>query len=193
MRGKNIATPKGTQKKSGSPGPSKARDRQGKGIPQKGPVAADAKKKSDVNPDDVPVCEDCGAPIGGDVSALQCDNCDSIQPWKCTGCLGVSDELYQELMTNTDLKWYCSGCSTNTVSENSACQANNNLDRVLELFSKWEMQLVDTVRKGVGVQIESEFQNWKVITNQIEDRITQSEAKIALRIEPEHTKQTSVD
>ena len=74
MRGKNVATPKGTQKKSGSPGPSKARDRHGKGVLQKGPVAADAKKKPDVSPDDFPVCEDCGAPIGGDVSTLQCDN-----------------------------------------------------------------------------------------------------------------------
>ena len=104
MRGKNVATPKGNQKKSGSPGPSKPRDRQGKGVKQKGHVAADVKKKSDVNPDDVPVCEDCGTPIGGDVSALQCDNCDSIQAWKCTSCLGVSNELYQELMSNTDLK-----------------------------------------------------------------------------------------
>jgi len=50
------------------------------------------------------------------------------------------------------------------------------------------MQLVDTVRKEVGVQIESEFQTWKVITNQIEDRIAQCEAKITSRIEPEHTR-----
>ena len=70
---------------------------------QKDPVAVDAKKKPDVSPEDVPVCEDCGAPIGGDVSAPQCDNCDSIQALKCTSCLGVSDELYQELMTNTEL------------------------------------------------------------------------------------------
>jgi len=194
MRGKNAATPKGNQKKSGSPGPSKARDRQGKGVQQKG-QAADIKKKSDVNPDDVPVCEDCSTPIGGDVSALQCDNCDSIHAWKCTSCLGVSDELYQELMSNTDLKWFCRGCSSSTPLGNSASQPNNNLDRVLErmnqlveLFSKWEMQLVDAVRKEVGVQIESEFQNWKVITNQIEDRITQCEAKIALRVEAEHTR-----
>lgn len=195
MRGKNVATPKGTQKKSGSPGPSKARERHGKGVLQKGPVAADAKKKSDVSPEDVPVCEDCGAPIGGDVSALQCDNCDSIQAWKCTSCLGVSDELYQELMTNTELKWYCRGCSTNISSGNSVSQPSDNLDRVLErmnqlveLFSKWEMQLVDTVRKEVGVQIESEFQTWKVITDQIEDRIAQCEAEITSRIEPEHTR-----
>jgi len=73
-------------------------DSRGIGVQQKGHVAADVKKKSDVNPDDVPVCEDCGTPIGGDVSALQCDNCDNIQAWKCTSCLGVSDELYQELM-----------------------------------------------------------------------------------------------
>ena len=151
---------------------------------------ADAKKK----PDDVPVCEDCGTAIGSDVSALQCDSCDSIQAWKCTSCLGVSDDLYQELMSNSDLKWFCRGCSTNT-SANSAFQPNNNLDKVLdrmnqlvELFSKWEMQLVDTVRKEVGVQMESEFQNWKVITNQIEDRITQCEAKISLRVDAEHTR-----
>jgi len=53
MRGKNVATPKGTQKKSGSPGPSKARDCHGKGVLQKGPVAADAKKKPDVSPENL--------------------------------------------------------------------------------------------------------------------------------------------
>jgi len=73
MRGKSVATPKGSQKKSGSPGPSKARDRQGKGVPQKDHVVVDAKKKPDANPDGVPECEDCGIPIGGDVSALQCE------------------------------------------------------------------------------------------------------------------------
>jgi len=127
---------------------------------------------------------------------LHCSvNCDNIQAWKCTSCLGVSDELYQELMSNNDLKWYCRGCSINTSSGNSASQPTN-LDKVLErmnqlveLFSKWEMQLVDVVRKEVGVQIESEFQNLKVITNQIEDRIAQCEAKIALRIEADHNRE----
>ena len=62
------------------------------------------------------------------------------------------------------------------------------MNQLVELFSKWEMQLVDTVRKEVGVQIESEFQTWKVITDQIEDRIAQCEAEITSRIEPEHTR-----
>jgi len=62
------------------------------------------------------------------------------------------------------------------------------MNQLVELFSKWKMQLVHAVRKEVGVQFESEFQNWKVITSQIEDRITQCEAKIAFRIEAEHTR-----
>jgi len=33
-----------------------------------------------------------------------------------------------------------------------------------------------------------EFHTWKIITNQIEDRIAQCEAKITSRIEPEHTR-----
>jgi len=169
MRGKSVATPKGTQKKSGSPGPSKPRDRQGKGTAQKGPVAVE-KKKSGVNQDEAPVCEDCSTPIDGNVSALQCDNCDNIEAWKCTSCLGVSDELYQELMSNTDLKWFCRGCSTNTPSGNPTCQPSNldtvleRMNQLVESFSKWETQLVDTVRKEVGVQLEPQLQGWKDMT-----------------------------
>jgi len=82
--------------------------------------------------DDVPVCEDFSIPIGVNVSALQCDSCDSNEAWKCTSCLGMSEELYQELITNADLKWYCRGCSARTSPGNTAAQPSNSLDRVLE-------------------------------------------------------------
>ena len=127
MRGKNLATPKGTQKKSGSPGPSKAKDRQGKGVSQKGPIVTDKKKPE---ADDVPVCEDCSIPIGVNVSALQCDSCDSNKAWKCTSCLGMSEELYQELITNAD-------------------------QRVIQIERKIEESINESHSRIIGLQCES--------------------------------------
>ena len=114
--GVKSATPKGTQKKSHSwsPGPSKPKDSTAKCGTQKGQGVAD--KKVDTHPGDVAACEDCEAPIGMNVSALQCDHRESAEAWKCTTCLGISDGVYNELLNNKDLKWFCGGCNSSSVA-----------------------------------------------------------------------------
>jgi len=41
-------------------------------------------------------CCECGEVISDDTRALQCERC-VTETWKCTGSLGLSDELYDEL------------------------------------------------------------------------------------------------
>jgi len=36
-----------------------------------------------------PTCVDCGANIGDNVRALQCDRCCDDSSWKCSECLGL--------------------------------------------------------------------------------------------------------
>ena len=56
-------------------------------------------------------CCDCGDIIGDDSKALQCERCVE-ETWKCSSCLGISDELYDELITSSTncLHWFCSRC-----------------------------------------------------------------------------------
>ena len=48
---------------------------------------------------DLPSCCECGEAIDEDVKALQCEKC-VADTWKCTSCLGLSDELYDELVSS---------------------------------------------------------------------------------------------
>jgi len=110
--GRNAATSGAATKKacSGSPAPPKSSDRTAKGGRQKGHGPTD-KVKASPHTDELAKCEECGIVITGDVAALQCDCCENPEAWKCAKCLGMSADLYQELMNNRDLKMVLSGMS----------------------------------------------------------------------------------
>ena len=59
-----------------------------------------------------PTCVDCGANIGDNVRALQCDRCCDDSSWKCGECLGLSVEVYESLLSNAgcELRWFCDPC-----------------------------------------------------------------------------------
>lgn len=65
----------------------------------------------------MPCCVECGDAIDEDTKALQCESCVE-DVWKCTGCLGLSDELYEQLATETkcNLHWFCDKCESMVVS-----------------------------------------------------------------------------
>jgi len=136
-----------------------------------------------MHPEDMAVCEDCGVPIGENVSALQCDHCEKVEAWKCTNCLGMSDDLYHELLNNKDLKWFCRGCSSSPLVSES--QTGNNLDKVLdkvnqlvELISDWDSRMVEKVRMEVNTQLGTEVQHWKSMASQVEERAARCENKV---------------
>ena len=53
-------------------------------------------------------CIECGSGVGDDSRALQCERCVD-ETWKCVKCLGISDELYDELSA-TSLHRFCTKC-----------------------------------------------------------------------------------
>jgi len=55
-------------------------------------------------------CQSCGTVITKDVRALQCDNCQGTDSWKCAECLNLTNEVYDHLMKGSDLKWFCTNC-----------------------------------------------------------------------------------
>ena len=187
MRGRNAATSTGSVKKgpSGSPGASKSKDRPGKSGSQKGTGSTD-KVKLGTQADEPAKCEDCGVVISGDVAALQCDHCESNEAWKCIKCLGMSEDLYRELMNNSDLKWFCREYHTRTTAGSHEPNPNNDnmvkiLDKVnhlLEIFTEWEPRMIEKVRSEVATQIGVETQRWKDDIVQLDKRMTDCEQTI---------------
>ena len=128
------------------------------------------------------MCEDCRIPIGDNISALQCDHCESAEAWKCTNCLGISDDVYQKLINNKNLKRFCQGCNSLVSSDP---QTGNNMDKVLEkvnklveLISDWDSKMVDRVRTEVSEQLSKETLRWNDATSQISDRVARCEQKM---------------
>jgi len=106
-----------------------------KGGGQKGHGPSD-KVKASPHTDELAKCEEeCGIVITGDVAALQCDCCENPEAWKCAKCLGMSADLYQELMNNRDFKWFCRECHTRTTGASlDQNTSNDNMEKILVLL-----------------------------------------------------------
>ena len=59
----------------------------------------------------LPSCGGCGILISDSVNSLQCDRCRDDQ-WKCIDCLNLTNEVYNQLMSDPScsLKWFCESC-----------------------------------------------------------------------------------
>ena len=77
--------------------------------PSKNPPVASGKKHDSVSMGSC--CCECGEVVNDDTKALQCERC-VVETWKCTVCLGFSDDLYDELTTSSknSLHWFCPKC-----------------------------------------------------------------------------------
>ena len=56
---------------------------------------------------DLQTCHVCNSAIDDESKALECESCG--KKWACTGCLEISDDLYN-LLPGTPLHWYCDTC-----------------------------------------------------------------------------------
>ena len=52
------------------------------------------------------MCSGCGEFVDDDTKALQCERCESVEVWKCSKCLGLSDDLYEQLVTSSKSNLY---------------------------------------------------------------------------------------
>lgn len=57
-------------------------------------------------------CCGCSTMVDDGSKALQCDGCMSPEIWKCADCLHLTGEIYNHLVSNSDvpLKWFCDSC-----------------------------------------------------------------------------------
>ena len=197
MRGKSTATPKSSQKKasttaqSSTTGSQSSRSKSGQQLKCHHDSAD--KKKDTTSASAVPQCEECGAHITDAVSALQCDRCERDEAWKCLTCLGLSENVYQELISSSDLKWFCQECNGKSVHPTDY-SANNNLDTILDkvnhlltIFNDWESRLTERVRAEVNSRLDIETQQWKSVVEKLDDKV-RAEVTTQLDIETQHWK-----
>lgn len=88
-------------------------------------------------------CSECAIDIGDDARALQCERClTGKEKWKCADCLGLTDELY-DLLVSTDrhgLHWFCNNCEAVVLEGHS-----DNMDRMLAAVDEMGKSLMEAV------------------------------------------------
>ena len=95
-----------------------------------------AGNRSQMGIDEVlPKCGGCEIVITNEVSALQCDRCVSMEGWKCSECLGLSNAVYAALFGCKELKWFCAVCDAQEVQGNGSQQNVGTSDGIKEVLS----------------------------------------------------------
>jgi len=81
-------------------------------------------------------CNGCGVVITDDVKALQCDRCQSTEPWKCADCLNIPADMYDHLLAdpNCSLRWFCSKCDKAAMDLDNS--SSNRIDTLVDLVEK---------------------------------------------------------
>jgi len=129
-------------------------------------------------------CCECGEVISEDTKALQCERC-TVETWKCTTCLGISDELYDELTAPSKncLHWFCTNCEE-IVFDNLAPTGEKIADtldklsdkthgieqRIIENFDRIEMQLIErinAVEQLLEKKTESDTTQWQLVEKRL--------------------------
>ena len=85
------------------------------------------KKQAPAAATSVPVCSGCSVLITDGTKALQCERCNSDDAWKCAGCLAISSEFYESLVSDggcAALHWFCHECKSQVFSSHPAEDSN---------------------------------------------------------------------
>jgi len=151
-------------------------------------------------------CCDCGDIIGDDSKALQCERCVE-ETWKCSSCLGISDELYDELITSSKncLHWFCSICeeyvfdNLSMNGEKIAETLSNLTDKTSGIeqhlnanFAKIEQQLMDrinVVEQLLERKASSDLVQWQSMEGRLQKLeekpsiIEESQERIELKVD----------
>ena len=73
--------------------------------------------------------------VSDEVSALQCDLCESPDVWKCTDCLGIPQPLYSALFGCKELKWFCADCDKGCPKSKDKTLGIKNSEMLDEILS----------------------------------------------------------
>ena len=125
-------------------------------------------------------CCGCQKLIDDDVNALQCEYCgDKDGVWKCSECLSISDELYEELRNqpvNGSLRWFCNKCEKKILKP--AEKSDLKIDSVLQLL----MKATEKIEQLEGV-IKTLQESSKVFEEKISKRIDCTDGKLQLLLD----------
>jgi len=159
---------------------------------KKGAVAT-PKEKSIRKVELLPTCIDCGADIGNDVKALQCELCPT-DAWKCAHCLGLSDDMYDFLAASQDhgLHWFCGKCEKIIVEGlGSPCgKLEGSVQKLVDKSHDIEQQVsavtgnVEQALLGVNLKME-QLMNEKIkdIEQKLLDRMYSIEQTLHRKVE----------
>lgn len=111
-------------------------------------------------------CEDCGLKIGTTTPALNCERCNKI--WMCTQCLRMSQELYDLLQQDSNLKWLCDDCKK--------CMADKKDDTKDDSKSSELKELI----LAMSAQLQTQYQRLETL---IQNKVDQREhEELAIRV-----------
>jgi len=112
----------------------------------------------------IPSCAGCSTVIGKEVKALQCDNCSSLQSWKCSEYLDLDPGVYDALMSDQgcELKWFCNTCDDRIMKE------SDKLQEIVKLLTLL-MTKTDQIETAVKEKVDT------AALNDISKRITSAE------------------
>jgi len=148
-------------------------------------------------------CCECGEVISDDTRALQCERC-VTETWKCTGCLELSDELYDELVTSNKncLHWFCSKCEDYVLDnlsvagekivdtlEKLSAKTNGIEQHLIENSERIEKQLMNRIHAVEQLLEKKTDVQWKLVENRLkklEERptvIEETQERIELKVD----------
>ena len=94
-------------------------------------------------------CCGCGTVVNDGSKALQCDGCMSPEIWKCADCLHLTGEIYDHLVSNSDvpLKWFCESCDK--LAMDKICNPAGHSNKLESLISAIEklMERYESIEK----------------------------------------------
>ena len=123
-------------------------------------------------------CMGCGKNVTDSVKALQCERCISKTlpngSWKCTNCIGMSDKLYDALVSESNtLHWFCNNCEqealadTGSTSPITSAEIISSVENLATTMLQKMADLEKTFHQGAGSGIEAPGESYNRVTAQM--------------------------
>ena len=145
-----------------------------------------AQKSTKLSSSTVPSCCSCGVIVTDDTKALQCDRCMCPDIWKCAQCLNLTSDLYDSLVsdTNIPLRWLCDSCEKQAMDINCSVShhQNDKLDHLIMAIEKLMNRYEDVDKQLASKYNISEALKLEERINQLEHRLASHESEVTPKL-----------
>jgi len=188
MRGQKVVTKGSRKSKSGGAGSAVS----SAGVSAVGSPAGPSHGKPTKSVANTPMCIGCGAYVSLEVRALQCDRCEKWDQWKCIDCLGISAEVYDALIENKDICWFCTSCNgeisrTKDDKEDKVCMM---LEKMMDKLSGLEEKLHQKADAKALEDLECRIRK---LEDCVEDSVMSQVRDIKVQVSQNRDKLTKVE